>query len=109
MILPEVLSAHDVEDVLVRVGLPVDRRNVGRALHQHPVDGVIAPGRCGQGWRVPKGALVDVVAACLCRRARRLSAPRRRPPVPACLYKLDAAELLMERATASWPGWCPLR
>jgi hypothetical protein len=96
MKLPETLSASDVADVLVRVGFPVDRQNVARALHQAPVDGVIAPGRVGQGWRVPKAALLDVTATCFWRRAQRELAPRGYGPGSPCSYRLDAAELLME-------------
>jgi hypothetical protein len=94
--LPEVLSASDVADVLVRVGFPVDRQNVARALHQAPVDGVIAPGRIGQGWRVPRSALLDVFATCLWRRAQRERAPRGHGPGSPAAYRVDAAELLME-------------
>jgi hypothetical protein len=95
MMLPQTLSAADVEDALSRVGLIVDRRNVGRALHQHPVDGVIAPGRGGQGWRVPRAALVDVAAAILCRRASKAAVARGRPAPAARLYRVDAGELLL--------------
>ena len=96
MKLPEILSAGDVADVLVRVGFPVDRQNVARALHEAPVDGVIAPGRIGQGWRVPRSALLDVFATCLWRRAQRERAPRGYGPGSPAAYRVDAAELLME-------------
>src|SRR4051794_22293950 len=45
MPLPEPLSACDLEDLLVILGAPADRTNIGRALVQTPVEGVIAPVR----------------------------------------------------------------
>jgi hypothetical protein len=69
MILPETLSPADVEDMLVRVGMRMDRRNVARALRQAPVAGVAAPARSGIRWRIPRTTLPQAIAACLWRRA----------------------------------------
>jgi hypothetical protein len=93
MKLPENLSLPMVADVLLSIGLPMDRGNVGRALQGVVIDGVEAPDGPGGRWRIPRAKLTDAVAACLYRRARR-SHDRWDADLERC--RLAAAELLMD-------------
>jgi hypothetical protein len=97
MILPEILSPADVEDVLVRVGMGMDRRNVARALHQAPIHGVVPPARSGIRWRIPRAALPHVIAACLWRRAQRALAPGGEEPGSPADHLGEALELMASR------------
>ena len=92
MTLPKFLSVRDVEAWLLQLGLYADRHDIARALRLVPLDGVIAPGRHGQRWTVPKERLLQLLVVCLARRAGRRDAF----PVSFDRVYLDAAEHLME-------------
>ena len=97
MNLPEILSAYDVEDLMTTLGRHCDRTNIGRALQQTSIEGVVAPERRGQPWRIPAAMLLDVVAAVLRRRDFRDASRSRWPVGPLGQYRLAAARLLMSR------------
>jgi hypothetical protein len=86
------LSLPMVADVMTAIGVPVDERNVGRALQAVSIPGVEAPDGPGGRWRIPRRRLADVAAACLLRRRRR-SHDRTAYTLEGCL--LDAAALIM--------------
>jgi hypothetical protein len=90
MTLPEFLSLRDVEAWMLQVGLYVERHQVARALRLVPLEGVIAPGRRGQRWTVPKAQLLNLLVACFARRAGGGAVP-----VSFDRVYLDAAEHLM--------------
>jgi hypothetical protein len=92
MTLPKFLSVRDVEAWLLQLGLYADRHDIARALRLVPLDGVIAPGRHGQRWTVPKERLLQLLVVCVARRAGRRDAF----PVSFDRVYLDAAEHLME-------------
>jgi hypothetical protein len=92
--LPENLSLPILADVITDLGVPVDRRSVGRALQSVVIDGVVAPDQPTDRWRIPRAKLAEVVGACLFRRRRR-SHDRWAANLDGCL--LDAAEMLMRR------------
>jgi hypothetical protein len=71
MRIPENLSLPVVADVMAALGVPMDRGNVGRALQGVVIAGVEAPESPGDRWRIPRCKLVEVVGACLLRRALR--------------------------------------
>lgn len=95
MRLPENLLPDDVVDVAMLAGFAVDRRNVTRALEQTPVKGVVPSPRRGVAWVIPRAALVDVLAACLQRRAARKLAPQYLPAPPLADCRLDAARRML--------------
>jgi len=95
MKIPEVLTVLDLEDVMTALGAPADRTNIARALQQHPIEGVVAPEKRGQSWRIPREALLHAVAACLRRRGARAAAASRWAQEPIGSYLLPAARLLM--------------
>ena len=92
MRLPELLVPADVSQVLEVLGEPADRTAVGRALRQFPVAGLAPPTRRGQPWHIPRAKLVEVVGACLLRRAMR---SHDRWSADGHESLLDAAELLL--------------
>jgi hypothetical protein len=71
MKLPENLALDDVADVLTRLGTPTDRTSAARALRDVVIRGVKEPVTPRGRWRIPRAKLVEVVAACLLRRASR--------------------------------------
>jgi hypothetical protein len=91
MMLPRFLSLRDVEEWLLQLGVYADRQDVARALRLVPMDGVIAPGRRGQRWTVPKAKLLNLLVLCLARRGCRGNGM----PVNFDRTYLDAAEHLM--------------
>ena len=56
MTLPETLTVLDVEDLMTSLGRPSDRTAIARALAQTEIEGVVAPGRRGEPWRIPTGS-----------------------------------------------------
>jgi hypothetical protein len=96
--LPETLTVLDVEDLMTSLGRPSDRTAIARALAQTEIEGVVAPRRRGEPWRIPAASLVDVVAAILRRRDARAAAAARMPIEPLQSYRVPAARLLARRA-----------
>ena len=96
MKLPENLLPDDVVDAALWTGFAVDRRNVTRALQQTPIPGVVPSPRRGIPWQIPRSALVDVLAACLQRRAMRELAPQGLRPKPLDEYRVKAARAMLE-------------
>jgi hypothetical protein len=92
MILRENLSVSDVADLVTRLGQPMDRTNVARALRDVRIGGVKEQENPQGSWRIPRAKLVEVVAACVLRR-RRKSHHRDLYELDSCL--LDAAEAVM--------------
>jgi hypothetical protein len=71
MKLPENLALDDVADIVTRLATPTDRTSVARALRDVVIRGVKEPETPRGRWRIPRAKLVEVVAACLLRRASR--------------------------------------
>jgi hypothetical protein len=97
VILPETLTVLDVEDLMTSLGRPSDRTAIARALAQTEIEGVVAPTRRGEPWRIPAASLLDVVAAILRRRDARAAAAARMPTEPLQSYRLASARLLARR------------
>jgi len=95
MTLPRFLSASDVEEVLLQVGLSVDRESVSRALRLLPLEGAMPPGRPGQAWVIPKVQLLQLLVVCLARRASRGTRGGGRMPINFHRVCPDAAGYLM--------------
>src|SRR4051812_34933535 len=89
------LLPDDVADIAGGLGYPIDRRNVTRALEAHLIAGVAPPPRRGVPWTIPRAAFVDVLAACLERRALRGLAPHGGRPRPFHAYRVAAAERVL--------------
>jgi hypothetical protein len=101
--LPDNLLPDDVADLLARLGHRVDRRNVTRALEGAGIPGVAAPASRARRWTIPRGALLDVVAAVLHRRWCRAAAPGRWSFGSPARHRLPAARLLLRE-----PALAPL-
>ena len=70
--LPENLLPDDVSDLLARLGHPIDRRNVTRALEAADIAGVVPPASRAHRWTIPRDTLLEVAAAVLRRRELRV-------------------------------------
>jgi hypothetical protein len=95
MSLPDFLSASDVEDLMLRLGLSLDRGSIARALRPTSLEGVIPPGRSGQAWVIPTDQLFHLLVICLARRASRGTNRGGRGRVDLPRLRLTAAEYLM--------------
>jgi hypothetical protein len=69
--LPENLALDDVADVARRLGMPLDRTNVARALRDVVIRGVREPETPRGRWRIPRVRLHECVGAVLLRREAR--------------------------------------
>jgi hypothetical protein len=95
MTLPRFLSAAAAEEIMLQVGVSLDRQSIASALRLVPLDGVIPPGRPGQAWVVPTNQLLNLLVVCLARRASRGTRGGGRMPVNFDRIYLDAAGYLM--------------
>src|SRR3954471_6437408 len=101
--LPENLLPDDVSGLLARLGYRCDRRNITRALAGAGIPGVVPPHSRATKWTIPCGALLDVTAAVLHRRAFRAAGPVHMPVRPRGDFRHEAARLLLrERELARY-------
>jgi hypothetical protein len=89
------LGVDDLADIAAACGLPVHGRTVARTLEKLSLPGVVRPAHRGAPWRVPRAAVVTVLAAMIGRQTMRERAPQGLGPPSFVDCEVAAAQRLL--------------